>query len=369
MASVNLTDIEKRFGSFVALPKLNLSIADGEFLVLLGPSGCGKTTTMRIVAGLEEASAGELRIGDKVVNNMLPKDRDVAMVFQNYGLYPHMTVAGNIAYPLKVRGVPKAERERQVQAAAEKVELGPLLGRKPRELSGGQRQRVALARAIVRTPKVFLMDEPLSNLDAKLRVTMRAEIKHLQHQLGVTTIYVTHDQIEAMTLADRVAVMNKGVIQQLAPPEEIYDRPANLFVAGFIGSPPMNLISGETTDGVFCSDALSLGRQKLPGKGKMVLGIRPEDMSVAEGTTGDFTGSIYAIELTGESNYITVQLGKDRIIVRAPRSWRGKPGDTVAIELNASRLHLFDAATGERIDLPSMEHSLGANISRPQLQG
>ncbi|WP_457588989.1 ABC transporter ATP-binding protein [Ensifer canadensis] len=350
MASVTLSNIEKRFGSFVALPQLNLSIADGEFLVLLGPSGCGKTTTMRIVAGLEEASTGVLRIGDNIVNDILPKDRDVAMVFQNYGLYPHMTVAGNIAYPLKVRGVPKAERERQVRIAAEKVELGPLLERKPRELSGGQRQRVALARAIVRTPKVFLMDEPLSNLDAKLRVTMRAEIKHLQHELGVTTIYVTHDQIEAMTLADRVAVMNKGEIQQLAPPEEIYDRPANLFVAGFIGSPPMNLITGEITNGVFRAGALSLDKYQFPGEGKTVFGIRPEDMTVAEDGAGDVGGQIYAVELTGESNYVTIQLPGTRIIARAPRSWRGKPGDMASFNFNMSRIHLFDLDTGKRVE-------------------
>ena len=245
MASISLRNLTKRWGAFVAVDDQSIEIRDQEFLVLLGPSGCGKTTTMRMIAGLEEPTAGEIRIGGRVVNDELPRDRDVAMVFQNYGLYPHMTVRDNIAYPLKVRGGRSAEEIRErVRGAAAKVQLEELLDRKPRALSGGQRQRVALARAIVRTPQVFLMDEPLSNLDAKLRVTMRAELKHLSHELRITTVYVTHDQIEAMTLADRVAVMNHGRIQQLGTPEEIYDDPKNLFVAGFIGSPAMNLVEG-----------------------------------------------------------------------------------------------------------------------------
>ena len=227
MASVEFRSVTKRWGAFVGVRDLDLSVDDQEFLVLLGPSGCGKTTTMRMIAGLEEPTDGEIWIGDELVNEMPPRERDVAMVFQNYGLYPHMTVRENIGYPLKVRGVPKDEAKRQVDAAAAKVELGPFLDRKPGQLSGGQRQRVALARSLVRTPRVFLMDEPLSNLDAKLRVTMRAELKHLHHELRITTVYVTHDQMEAMTLATRVAVMNKGVIQQLAAPEVIYNDPAN----------------------------------------------------------------------------------------------------------------------------------------------
>ena len=249
MASVTLNEITKRWGDFTAVDQVSLEVRDQEFMVLLGPSGCGKTTTMRMVAGLEEPSEGEIFIGEKMVNDELPKDRDVAMVFQNYGLYPHMSVYENIHYPLKVRKVDKSLHAEQVRIAAEKVQLGHLLKRRPRELSGGQRQRVALARAIVRTPTVFLMDEPLSNLDAKLRVNMRAELKHLQHELKITTIYVTHDQIEAMTLADRVAVMNEGVISQLDTPERIYNDPANLFVAGFIGSPSMNLIPGKMREG------------------------------------------------------------------------------------------------------------------------
>ncbi|HSR71639.1 MAG TPA: ATP-binding cassette domain-containing protein, partial [Kiloniellales bacterium] len=244
MASVRFDSVVKRYGDFTAVSDLDLTVEDREFLVLLGPSGCGKTTTMRMVAGLEKITKGDIFIGDDRVNDVLPKYRDVAMVFQSYALYPHMTVAENIGYPLKLRKVPAAEQRQQVEQVARRVELDGFLDRRPRELSGGQRQRVALARAIIRTPKVFLMDEPLSNLDAKLRVQMRAELKHLQHELKVTTIYVTHDQIEAMTLAHRVAVMNNGVIEQLGTPKEIYNDPRTLFVAGFIGSPPMNFIEG-----------------------------------------------------------------------------------------------------------------------------
>jgi multiple sugar transport system ATP-binding protein len=349
MASVELVGVEKRFGSFTALQKLHLTVEDGEFLVLLGPSGCGKTTTMRMVAGLEEPTAGDILISGNRVNDVLPKDRDVAMVFQNYGLYPHMTVAQNIGYPLKVRGISGAERERQIKAAAEKVELGPLLHRKPRELSGGQRQRVALARAIVRTPQVFLMDEPLSNLDAKLRVTMRAEIKHLQHELGVTTIYVTHDQIEAMTLAHRVAVMNGGLIQQLDTPEAIYDRPANLFVAGFIGSPPMNLIPGEVTGDAFQAPGVSLRGTAQGRQGRVVLGVRPEDVTVTPPGEGDIQGQVYAVELTGEAILATVTVGTVRLIARAPRSWRGGFGAPIGLRVDSTRLHFFDEATGLRL--------------------
>ena len=248
---VSLEDIRKSFGAVEVVKGLDLDIADGEFLVLLGPSGCGKTTALRMVAGLESVTSGRILIGDRDVTRVLPKYRDIAMVFQSYALYPHMTIAENIGYPLKLRGTPKAELKGQIRSAAEKVHLEDYLDRYPRQLSGGQRQRVALARAIVRRPSVFLMDEPLSNLDAKLRTFMRAELKRLQHDLGTTTIYVTHDQIEAMTLAHRVAVMNQGVVQQIATPREIYDNPANLFVAGFIGSPPMNTLPGAVEDGAF----------------------------------------------------------------------------------------------------------------------
>ncbi len=350
MASVTLTDVEKRWASFTAVARQSLDIADQEFLVLLGPSGCGKTTTMRMIAGLEDPSAGTIRIGDKVVNDMAPKDRDVAMVFQNYGLYPHMTVGENIAYPLKVRGVAKGERAAQVAEAARKVELGDLLKRRPRELSGGQRQRVALARAIVRTPKVFLMDEPLSNLDAKLRVTMRSELKHLQHELRITTIYVTHDQIEAMTLAHRVAVMNKGVIQQIAPPAEVYDRPANLFVAGFIGSPAMNLIEGSLEDGAFVAPGVRIPEV---GAGRsmatVVLGVRPEDVTATDDADAAMQGTVYAGELTGEAVLITADIGPARVIAKADRAVRADFGDPIRLRVDARRLHLFDAKTGERV--------------------
>jgi multiple sugar transport system ATP-binding protein len=253
VARIQLKNIAKRWGVSTAVEPMSLDIADSEFLVLLGPSGCGKTTTMRMVAGLEDPTEGEIRIGGRRVNEAEPKDRDVAMVFQSYGLYPNMTVSENIGFPLKIRGMPPEQVVQAVAQAAAKVELTDFLKRRPRELSGGQRQRVALARAIVRRPSVFLMDEPLSNLDAQLRVSMRVHLKHLHHELGVTTLYVTHDQIEAMTLADRVVVMSKARIQQVGTPEQIYNEPANLFVAGFVGSPSMNLLEGSLKDGVFTS--------------------------------------------------------------------------------------------------------------------
>jgi multiple sugar transport system ATP-binding protein len=351
MADVVLKNVTKSWAGFTAVRDQSLSIRDGEFMVLLGPSGCGKTTTMRMVAGLEEPTAGDILIGGERVNDLPPRERDVAMVFQSYGLYPHMSVADNIGYPLKLRGVRGAERERQVKAAADKVELGALLHRRPRELSGGQRQRVALARAIVRRPRVFLMDEPLSNLDAKLRVSTRAEIKHLQYELGVTTIYVTHDQIEAMTLAHRVAVMSQGEIRQLDTPEAIYDRPADLFVAGFIGSPPMNLVQGEHRDGVFNAPGGLRAQTRVPRHaGPAVLGIRPEDVTVAPAGAGDVEASIYAVELTGDSVLVTAIVGEARLTAKADRAWRAGIGTTIGLRLDATRLHLFDAATTKRLN-------------------
>ncbi len=350
MAEVLLRNVTKRWGGFVAVREQSLEVRDGEFMVLLGPSGCGKTTTMRMVAGLEEPSSGDILIGGARVNDLPPRERDVAMVFQSYGLYPHMTVAENIGYPLKLRGIGGAERERQVQAAASKVELTGLLHRKPRELSGGQRQRVALARAIIRRPTVFLMDEPLSNLDAKLRVSTRAEIKHLQYELGVTTIYVTHDQIEAMTLAHRVAVMSQGEIRQLDTPEAIYDRPADLFVAGFIGSPPMNLIPGGHANGVFTAPGGLRAETRVPRhEGAAVLGIRPEDVSVAPAGAGDLDAAVYAVELTGDAVLVTVTIGEARLIAKADRAWRAETGSTIGLRLDGRRLHLFDAATTRRL--------------------
>jgi len=356
MAQVILKDVEKTWASFVAVARQSLTVADGEFLVLLGPSGCGKTTTMRMVAGLEEPSGGEIWIGDRCVNNVMPKDRDIAMVFQNYGLYPHLTVGENIAYPLRVRGVNRTDREARVAEAARKVELGNLLHRRPRELSGGQRQRVALARAIVRTPAVFLMDEPLSNLDAKLRVTMRAEIKHLQAELGITTIYVTHDQIEAMTLAYRVAVMKNGVVQQIAPPAEVYDRPANLFVAGFIGSPPMNLITGNLVDGTFTAPGVALPGAGTGSRDGVVLGVRPECLSLCAPGDGHMAGTVFTTELTGEAVLVTAQVGPARVIARTERGFAEATGATVGLRADTRQLHLFDAESGLR--LPEMASRL-----------
>ncbi len=350
MAEIKLNNLTKRWGDFVGADIQSLHIADKEFLVLLGPSGCGKTTTMRMIAGLEEPTGGEIWIGDRMVNDDLPKDRDVAMVFQNYGLYPHMTIFDNIAYPLKVRGVDKSEIRPRVEKAAEQVELTQFLKRKPKALSGGQRQRVALARAIVRTPKVFLMDEPLSNLDAKLRVTMRAELKHLSRELQITTVYVTHDQIEAMTLADRVAVMKHGIIQQLGTPNEIYNDPANMFVAGFIGAPAMNLINGSVQDGMFVTTGgTRLVKLNTPDRENAVLGVRADDMQVHEKGQGDIDVKIYAFENTGESTLLTVQWGKQRVIVRGDRHLRKEQDDVVSISLSVEHLYLFEPETEDRI--------------------
>ncbi|MBC7739346.1 MAG: ABC transporter ATP-binding protein, partial [Candidatus Saccharibacteria bacterium] len=277
MAQISLRNVSKRWGSVTGVANLNLEIADGEFVVFLGPSGCGKTTTMRMIAGLEDITEGEVRIGDRLVNKLEPKDRDISMVFQSYGLYPNLTVYENIRFPLRVRNVPKAEHHERVMRAAAMVELGDYLERRPAFLSGGQRQRVALARAIVREPNAFLMDEPLSNLDAKLRVSTRAQIKNLHHTLKTTTIYVTHDQIEAMTLADRVVVMSHGLVQQVGTPTDIYDRPANTFVAAFIGSPAMNLINGVIEGGTFTAEGMTVSGLASRASGPVTLGFRAED--------------------------------------------------------------------------------------------
>jgi multiple sugar transport system ATP-binding protein len=352
MASVRFNNVTKKFGAFVAVANLNLEVQDKEFLVLLGPSGCGKTTTMRMIAGLEEATSGDIYIGADRVNDVLPKYRDVAMVFQSYALYPHLSVEDNIGYPLRIRKIPAAERERQVAEVARRVELETLLDRLPKELSGGQRQRVALARAIIRTPRVFLLDEPLSNLDAKLRVQMRAELKHLQHELQVTTIYVTHDQIEAMTLAHRVAVMNNGVIEQLGTPKEIYNNPRALFVAGFIGSPPMNLIDGEVKNGVFVNGALKvkgLGRANVP---RAVLGVRPEDVHVVapQNPGASMVAPIYSAELTGESTLVSTRAGRQLLTMRADKNFAGQIDQQIGVEVAADRAFLFDGESQNRVD-------------------
>jgi multiple sugar transport system ATP-binding protein len=348
MATVSLDHIVKRFGDFVAVHDLSLHIADREFLVLLGPSGCGKTTTMRMIAGLEDPTSGDIRIGGERVNDRPARDRDLAMVFQNYGLYPHMTVAQNIGYPLKVRRIAGPERDRRVKAAADRVELAGLLARRPAELSGGQRQRVALARAIVRTPRLFLMDEPLSNLDAKLRTLMRAQLKHLQRDLATTTIYVTHDQTEAMTLADRIVVMKNGRIQQSGTPADIYARPENTFVAGFIGSPPMNLLQGEVADGQFVHAA---GKVPLPNaaSGAIVLGIRPEDVSITAPDKGDLAGEVFSSELLGDVVLVGVTVGTDLVNVKVGASGGRQIGERVGIRLDRGKLHAFDAGSGNRL--------------------
>ncbi|ATJ82097.1 ABC transporter ATP-binding protein [Halomonas beimenensis] len=349
MAEVTLKNVGKRWGSFVGVDNFDLTIADKEFLVLLGPSGCGKTTTMRMIAGLENASEGDILIGGKRVNDMEPKDRDVAMVFQSYALYPNMTVYDNIRFPLKVRGVDSSTHDEKVRRASAMVELDDFLHRKPSELSGGQRQRVALARAIVREPNVFLMDEPLSNLDAKLRVSTRAQIKNLSHELAVTTIYVTHDQIEAMTLADRVVVMKNGVVQQIGSPTEIYDNPVNIFVASFIGSPAMNLIDGHVQDGTFRASHVEIPGLSVPD-GPLTLGFRAEDSGIAAPGQGQINAPIYTLELLGDATMISVRVGGVLVSVKADKNFRAEIDDMVSISVPQEICHLFDGQTGVRIE-------------------
>ncbi|AUQ63563.1 sn-glycerol-3-phosphate ABC transporter ATP-binding protein UgpC [Phaeobacter sp. HS012] len=347
MAQIELRNISKRWGSFVGVDNFDLTIADKEFLVLLGPSGCGKTTTMRMIAGLESASEGDILVDGNRVNELEPKDRDVAMVFQSYALYPNMNVYENIRFPLKVRGVDAKTHDEKVRRASAMVELDEFLHRKPAELSGGQRQRVALARAIVREPNVFLMDEPLSNLDAKLRVSTRAQIKNLSHELAVTTIYVTHDQIEAMTLADRVVVMNKGVVQQVGSPTEIYDRPANAFVASFIGSPAMNLMEGDLSGGRFTAQHTDIAG--LSGQdGPVTLGFRAEDASVVD-SGGQINAPIYTMELLGDATMVTVRIGGVLVSVKADKTFRAEIDDMVSIHVPTDHCHLFDTQTGARL--------------------
>jgi multiple sugar transport system ATP-binding protein len=390
MASVRFEEVSKLFGDGTrAVDRLDLDIADGEFMVFVGPSGCGKTTALRMVAGLEDISGGVVRIGERVVNDLSPKSRDIAMVFQSYALYPHLSVRDNIAFPLKIGKVPKEEIKRRVANAARILDLEPYLARKPRALSGGQRQRVAMGRAIVREPAVFLLDEPLSNLDAKLRVQMRADIKKIQHDLGTTTIYVTHDQVEAMTMGDRVAVMRKGELQQVAPPQELYDRPTNVFVAGFIGSPAMNMLEGrvERVDGGvtlvlgdarFEVDEAQLGR--YVGR-TVVVGLRPEnleDAALANGAPGGrLRGQVELREALGaevlvhftiaarpavseDMRELAEDVGDDRVVEQlaagapqqativgrfSPRT-AASQGDSVEVWVDLNALHFFDPETG-----------------------
>ena len=349
MASIALRKITKSWGTVIGVDAIDLDIRDKEFMVFLGPSGCGKTTTMRMVAGLEEPTAGDILIGGERVNDVDARDRDVAMVFQSYALYPNMTIYENIRFPLRMRGLPKDKHDRLVREAAEIVELGALLERKPRALSGGQRQRAALARAVVRHPQVFLMDEPLSNLDAKLRLSMRGQLKHIQRRLETTTIYVTHDQIEAMTLADRIAVMEKGKIQQLGTPDEVYNRPANIFVAGFIGSTPMNLMKGNLQSGAFVGENASMANAGKGDRANVVLGVRPEDVQVVSDRQAHFTGELFALEPTGDQTLVAAKAGDFIAVAKAGRDFRQAIGTNIALAFASDRIHLFDGQSGSRI--------------------
>jgi multiple sugar transport system ATP-binding protein len=360
MATVTFDHVTKKYADdAVAVNDLQLEIADGEFLVLVGPSGCGKTTALRCVAGLEEITSGRIKIGDRIVNRVASKDRNIAMVFQSYALYPHMSVYDNLAFGLKLLKTPKAEIRERVQEAARILDLERLLDRKPKALSGGQRQRVALGRAIVRHPAAFLMDEPLSNLDAKLRVQTRAEILRLQQRLGVTTIYVTHDQVEAMTMGDRIAVMSNGLLQQVGAPPQLYDRPVNVFVAAFIGSPAMNFVTATAANGTHKLGAVPLalpgryGRALEERRGKSILvGFRPEDLELT-GETGSAAVRIPAkvdvVEYLGHEELLHTQSDGHEVLALVPSNKRVQVGDSVEFAVSAEKLHLFDPETEERV--------------------
>ncbi len=352
MASVEIVDVRKSYGDQEVIHGVSIPISNGEFVALVGPSGCGKSTLLRMIAGLEEITGGDIRIGDKVVNTLPPKDRDIAMVFQNYALYPHKTVAENMGFALKLRRTPKAEIDARVRRAAEILDLVPYLSRYPRQLSGGQRQRVAMGRAIVRAPQVFLFDEPLSNLDAKLRVQMRAEIKELHQRLKTTTVYVTHDQVEAMTMADRIVVLHDGIVEQMGSPLELYDRPANLFVAGFIGSPAMNMFKGTIRGGgtphFETADGTRLPLRSIPegSDGRQaVYGIRPEHLTLG----GELRPQVTVIEPTGAETQVIARLAGEKIIGVFRERVSVMPGETIAMSPDNSLVHLFDAKTGKRI--------------------
>ncbi|WP_026791081.1 ABC transporter ATP-binding protein [Pleomorphomonas oryzae] len=350
MASVSIASVNKSFGSHPVIKDVSVEIADGEFVILVGPSGCGKSTLLRIIAGLETINSGTLAIGDRRVNDVEPKDRDIAMVFQNYALYPHMTVAANMAFSLVQRGVAKAEVERHVHEAAAILEIEPLLSRYPKQLSGGQRQRVAMGRAIVRNPKVFLFDEPLSNLDAKLRVQMRGEIKALHHRLATTMIYVTHDQIEAMTMADRIVVLRDGKVEQIGSPLDLYDHPVNLFVAGFLGSNGMAFFRGNYRDGQFVSsDGLKLPfatRGDLEGR-DVVCGVRPDDFIL---TDDGVDATVDVLEPTGSETQMLARWGSQKFTSLFRGRLTAPPGSSVRLGIAPGRAHVFDAESGLRLD-------------------
>src|SRR6516225_7204583 len=348
MATVSIRNVRKSFGSTEVLHGVSVEIEDGEFVILVGPSGCGKSTLLRMIAGLENITGGEIAIGERVVNNVAPKERDIAMVFQNYALYPHMTVRDNMAFSLSLAKVPKGTIDQQVQRAAQILGLSQYLNRYPRQLSGGQRQRVAMGRAIVRNPQVFLFDEPLSNLDAKLRVAMRAEIKELHQRLTTTTVYVTHDQIEAMTMADKIVVMNAGRVEQIGVPLDLYDRPNNLFVAGFIGSPAMNFLQGKIEGGAFRAE----GGTDLPLPGRRngsdgrpaIYGVRPEHFQLsAQG----LPAIVHVVEPTGSETQVMAEFAGASVICAFRERVTAKPGETIRIAPERSLVHLFDAGTGQ----------------------
>ncbi|GAW92366.1 ABC transporter ATP-binding protein [Calderihabitans maritimus] len=355
---VQLVDVTKKFGGFIAVDNLNMTIEDGEFVALLGPSGCGKTTTLLILAGIYRPSSGHVIFDNRIVNDVLPKDRNLGMCFQSYALYPHMTVFENIAFPLKLRKIPRGEIVKKVRRAAEVVEIQHLLDRKPAQLSGGQQQRVSLARALVKEPGLMLLDEPLSNLDARLRITMRAEIKRLQKNLGITMVFVTHDQTEAMSMADRIAIMDQGRLQDYSTPEELYNRPKNLFIANFIGNPPMNFVN------VTCVQ--EGGSMHLRGPGinlelpdylverigrrirtqDVVLGVRPEDITLSGRAENCIQGEIYLTEPLGRDMLVDVRFGNERFKVLAPQKFRGQIGEPVNMYLKLDKIHLFDKKDG-----------------------
>ena len=357
---IRLENLGKSFGNVVAVEDLDLQVGDGEFVAFLGPSGCGKTTTLLMLAGIYKPSTGEIYFGERLVNQIAPKDRNIGMVFQSYALYPHMTVFGNMSYPLKLKGVAKKEQQRRVQKAADTMGIGQLLKRRPGELSGGQQQRVALGRALVKEPDVLLFDEPLSNLDARLRLTMRGEIRQLQQRLGITSIYVTHDQVEAMTMADRIAVIHEGRLEAFGTPEDLYERPRTLFIAGFVGNPPMNLLDVEAQaangDVRLANESLqlTLARERaalaLQHNGPLTLGLRPEDILVADNAQdGALHGQISIVEPLGRDDMLEVVIGQERLLVLADPALRLSAGENVALTVNAEKAHFFDRRTRQSI--------------------
>ena len=344
---LKIKDIIKKFDETAVLKDVSLEVNEKDFIVILGPSGCGKTTLLRIIAGLENQNSGEVFIENNNVSKVPPQDRNISMVFQNYGLYPHLTVKQNLEYPLKINKI--KNRDQIIKKWATKVKIEELLARYPRQLSGGQRQRVALGRSLVRNPKLFLMDEPLSNLDASLRLEMRSEIKHLHEELGTTIIYVTHDQIEAMTLATRIVLMNKGIIEQVGTPKELYSAPKNIFVGSFIGSPPMNFIPGKIKNGTFNSDQIQSFNVSINTEADVILGIRPDDLHIGDNNSYDFKAELYASEFLGEGYLITFNLGNSKLLLKSQKNIEFKTKERIPILIDKNKFLLFDYNSKKRI--------------------